>query len=158
MLIVHKLSFTHKLPLAIHDTSHFTWETLPCVMMPTKYKRRNKNHQTNDQTTKLTRNYSETGEPWNSEITPKSLRNYGPGLWYSKITPKSFRNYSETTPKLGNRGTMELLLNQGTVEFRNYSETMGLGPWPWNSENCGLLQSSIGSGLLVCLPRPLQAD
>jgi len=27
-------------------------------------------------TPKLPRNYSETGEPWNSEITPKSLRNY----------------------------------------------------------------------------------
>ena len=47
------------------------------------------------------------------------------------------RNYSEITPKL--------LRNWGTVEFRNYSEiedrgtpklwnseTMGLGPWPWN--------------------------
>ena len=35
MLIVHKLSFTHYTLLAIHDTSHFSWETLPCVMMPT---------------------------------------------------------------------------------------------------------------------------
>ena len=34
MLIVHKLSFTHnKLLLTIHDTSHFSWETLPCVIM-----------------------------------------------------------------------------------------------------------------------------
>ena len=93
-------------------------------------------------TPKLFRNYSETGEPWNSEITPKLrtvelwnysetgdrdrdratseitpklLRNYGPGLWYSEFTPKlprnwgtvEFRNYSE----IGDRGTMELLRN-----------------------------------------------
>ena len=39
-----QLSLTHKLLLAIHDTSHFSWETLPCVMVPTHYKRRNENH------------------------------------------------------------------------------------------------------------------
>ena len=34
MLIVHKLSFTHYTQqlLTIHDTSHFSWETLPCVI------------------------------------------------------------------------------------------------------------------------------
>ena len=59
-------------------------------------------------TPKLLRNYGPG--PWYSEITPKLgnrgipklLRNWGP--WNSEITPKSFRNYSETTPKLGNRG------------------------------------------------------
>ena len=32
-----------KLPvlLTIYDTSHFSWETLPCVMVPTKYKKTN---------------------------------------------------------------------------------------------------------------------
>ena len=65
------------------------------------------------------RNYSETGEPWNSEITPKLLRNcsetedrgipkllrnYGTGTVAVELW-----NYSEITPKLGNRGTMELL-------------------------------------------------
>ena len=37
------VSYTLQL-LTIHDTSHFSWETLPCVMVPTKYKRRNENH------------------------------------------------------------------------------------------------------------------
>ena len=37
------VSYTQKL-LTIHDTSHFSWETLRCVMVPTKYKRRNENH------------------------------------------------------------------------------------------------------------------
>ena len=34
------VSYTQQL-LTIHDTSHFSWETLPCVMVPTHYIRRN---------------------------------------------------------------------------------------------------------------------
>ena len=59
-------------------------------------------------TPKSFRNYSETGDRdrdrATSEITPKLFRNYGPGLWYSEFTPKlrtvELWNYSEITPKL----------------------------------------------------------
>ena len=117
------------------------------------------------------------GKPWNSEITPKLLRNWGTVEFrnYSEIIPKlgtvELWNYSEITPKLGTGivtvQLRKLLRNYSeTMDrdygipklFRNHSEIMGLGPWPWNSENCGLLYSSISSGLLVCLPRHPQAD
>ena len=86
-------------------------ETLPCVRVSTKYKKKTGNWGPGPWNSeimdrdrgipKLLRNYSETGEPWNSEITPKLLRNYS---------------------EIGDRGTMELLRNYGTgtvaVELR----------------------------------------
>ena len=83
-------------------------------MVSTKYKKRLETGDRDRGTPKL----------WNSEITPKLLRNWGP--WNSEITPKSFRNYSETGDRDRDRGASEitpkLLRNWGTVELRNYSE------------------------------------
>jgi len=108
----------------------------------------------NSETVEL-RNYSETMGlgpwPWNYGITPKFLRNYSETgePWNSEITPKlgtvELWTYSEITPKLWDwdrgRGTMELLRNYGTgtvaVELWNYSEISPklLRNWePWNSE------------------------
>ena len=99
-------------------------ETLPCVMVSTKYKKRLETGDRDRGTPKLWN--SETMGlgpwPWNYGITPKLLRNWGTVEFrnYSEITPKlgtvELWNYSEITPKLGNRGIPKLL--------RNYSETM----------------------------------
>ena len=70
---------------------------------------------------------------WKLGTGTVELRNYSETMDRDYGIPKLLRNYSETVG-LGpwNSEIIPKLL-------RNYSETMGLGPWPWNSENCGLL-------------------
>ena len=89
-------------------------------------------------TPKLLRNYSETEEQWNSEITPKLGNRDTPKLrtvelWnYSEITPKLLRNHSEITPKLWDYGTV-------AVELWNYSEIKDRGTMELLRNYCGLL-------------------